>query len=117
MSVGTESKGILVIGACAKEAQDLMMQLLSEDHSVIAYDNLSRHGFASKDKLPKGVEFIFGDVRDEVMLSRVIKDKNIGIIYNFAHVSADSSFDDFEINFGAKLKLKKICEQTGVVLR
>lgn len=104
---------ILVTGALSEKGLQLINDL--PPGTFIAYDNLSA-GFERKNLLPAGVEFIFGDVRDEVMLRRVIKDKKIHKIINLARVPEDRSIESYEINLGAVLKLKKISEELQLEL-
>ena len=104
---------ILVTGALSQRGLEFIKN--SDASEIVAYDNFSA-GFERKNLLPKNVEFIFGDIRDEVMLRRVIKDKNISAIYHFAKVPEDQSIDSFEVNLGARLKLRKIASELKLEL-
>lgn len=104
---------ILITGALGDKGLSLLKSL--PQGAAIAFDNLSS-GFDKKALLPENTEFIFGDVRDEVMIKRVVKDKNIQTIYHFAKVADDKSLESFEINLGAKLKLRKLAAELQIEL-
>lgn len=104
---------ILITGALSDKGLNLLKSL--PQGAAIAFDNLSC-GFEKKSLLPENTEFIFGDVRDDVMIKRVIKDKDIQKIYHFAKVADDKSLESFEVNLGARLKLQKLSEELQIEL-
>ncbi len=72
---------ILVTGGAGYIGSQTAQKLIEAGHDVVVYDNLST-GF--KNAIPEKADFIFGDVRDRLMLSRIIKDKAIEAVVHFA---------------------------------
>jgi UDP-glucose 4-epimerase len=72
---------VLVTGGAGYIGSHTVKKILDAGHDVVVYDNLST-GF--REALPNGVDFIFGDVRDKLMLSRIMKDKGIQSVVHFA---------------------------------
>lgn len=107
---------VLVTGGCGHKGLQKVLELLGEGHQVFVFDNLSKEGFGAKNKLPSEAEFIFGDIRDDLMLARVLKDKGIEAIYHYASVKEQHTIESQEINVGGLLKVKKLAAQMGLNL-
>lgn len=72
---------ILVTGGAGYIGSETARALLSRGYEVVIYDNLST-GF--REAVPAGAKFVFGDVRDESLVGRVIKDLGIEAVMHFA---------------------------------
>lgn len=107
---------ILVTGGAGYIGSHTAQKLIDAGHDVFVYDNLST-GFSAA--LPKQSQFIMGDVRDAVLLGRVLKDKKIEAVIHFAAklVVPESilhPLDYYENNTFGVLGLVKACQQQGV---
>ena len=103
---------VLVTGGAGYIGSQASRELLKAGHKVFVYDNLST-GFSAS--LPKGVEFILGDVRDTTMLSRVLKDKSIEAVIHFAAKlivpeSIEKPLDYYENNTLGLLSVARACQ-------
>lgn len=72
---------VLVTGGAGYIGSHTVQNLIDAGHQIVVYDNLST-GF--KDAIPLKADFVFGDVRDKLMLSRIMKDKQIEAVVHFA---------------------------------
>lgn len=107
---------ILVTGGAGYIGSHAAQKLLQEGHEVFVYDNLST-GFSAA--LPKQCQFIMGDVRDPVLLGRVLKDKKIEAVIHFAAMlvvpdSIKNPNDYYENNTYGMMCLLRACQQQGV---
>ncbi len=107
---------ILVTGGAGYIGSHTVSQLLLVGHEVVVYDNLST-GF--REALPPGVDFVFGDVRDKLMLSRIMKDKSIEGVVHFAAKlivpeSISRPIDYYENNTLGVVALSQACVENKV---
>jgi len=98
---------VLVTGGAGFIGSNLVDLLLQQDYEVRVIDNLSTGKIKN---VPKGVEFIKGDITDENIIKTSLKD--IEIVYHFAAqasvvISMKNPILDAEVNTLATLKLLK----------
>lgn len=107
---------VLVTGGAGYIGSHATQKLLDAGYAVVVYDNLNT-GF--KEAVPAGADFIQGDVRDKLMLSRVMKDKNISSVVHFAakiivSESIEKPMDYYENNTMGVLALAQACVANGI---
>jgi UDP-glucose 4-epimerase len=101
---------ILVTGAAGLIGAELCKQLTSQDHKVIAIDNMSR-----ANKIPQCYEFYCRDVSDSLEFFTPIQE-SIEIIYHLAAINGTSNFyerpnDVLSNNIKSDLNLFKFAEK------
>ncbi|MFZ4403497.1 MAG: UDP-glucose 4-epimerase GalE [Pseudobdellovibrionaceae bacterium] len=106
---------ILVTGGAGYIGSCVVRNLLPQ-HEVVVYDNLST-GF--KQAIPESVRFVLGDVRDKILLSRILKDYKIEAVLHFAAkmVVPDSITDPasyYDNNTMGVLSLTEACRQNNI---
>ncbi|MDE3188000.1 MAG: UDP-glucose 4-epimerase GalE [Acidobacteriota bacterium] len=93
---------ILVTGGAGYIGGTVAATLLAQSHSVLVYDNLS-HG--RRDLLPKGVDFVQGDIADRALLENLFntaksENKPLDAVLHFAAlIEAGESMQKPEIYF------------------
>lgn len=107
---------ILVTGGAGYIGSVTTSLLLREGFDVVVYDNLST-GF--REAIPAGADFVFGDVRDQELLKRVMKDRKIQAVIHFAAKlivpeSVEKPLDYYETNLLGGLNVIHACLATGV---
>lgn len=107
---------ILAIGGAGYIGSHVVRKLMSGGHSVVVIDDLST-GFA--EALSFQVKFIRGDVLNDELLKRTIREHKINAIVHFAAKSIVSEsclqpLNYYEQNVAGVLSLLKACVATGV---
>ena len=107
---------VLVTGGAGYIGSHAVNHLLDLGEKVLIYDNLSSGHKAS---LPKDIPFIFGDIRDGDLLTRVIKDYKIDSVLHFAAKlivpeSVAQPIEYYENNVLGTLQLLKACQKNEV---
>lgn len=107
---------ILVTGGAGYLGSHAAQKIIASGHSVVIYDNLSS-GF--REAIPSNAEFIFGDVRDRLMLTRVMKDKRIDAVVHCAAKllipeSVRYPLDYYENNTLGTLSVAQACVENGI---
>lgn len=82
---------ILVLGGARKRFFSLYSDLKASGHEVVVIDNLTKESFAG---VSSDVKFIFADVLDQVLLSRVIKDTQAEVLLWDIDLSLEKSNQD-----------------------
>lgn len=72
---------ILVTGGAGYIGSHTVYELVSEKHTIIVYDNLSK-GHAGA--VPNGVQLVVGDIRDHKLLAQTLRENNIDAVVHFA---------------------------------
>lgn len=107
---------VLVTGGAGYIGSIAAAQLLNEGHDVVIYDNLST-GF--RWAVPGTAKFIFGDIRDESLLTRVMKDSKIEAVLHFAGrtvapESVSKPLEYYDVNTQGGLCVLRACRSEGV---
>ena len=107
---------ILVTGGAGYIGSHMVHRLLDNDEHVVVLDNLST---GIKENLPTNIEFVEGDVGDEVLLSNVLKSRTFESVIHFAGsvVVPDSvvhPLDYYRNNTAASRSLIEACVHYGV---
>ena len=107
---------VLVTGGAGYIGSHAVHQLLAQSEKVLIYDNLST---GMKAALAKDVPFIFGDIRDGELLTRVMKDYNVEAVMHFAAKSivpesVAQPLDYYENNVLGTLQILKACQKAAV---
>ncbi len=107
---------VLVTGGAGYIGSHTVQKLLDAGYGVVVYDNVTT-GF--REAIPVGAELIMGDVRDKLMLSRVMKDKKISAVVHFAaklivSESVEKPLDYYENNTMGALALAQACIENEV---
>ncbi len=76
---------LLIIGGAGYIAGHLGVDLVKKNYSVTVFDNLSK-GF--KDNIPKGAEFVLGDILNNEDLEKVFSMKKFDAVFHFAAFKA-----------------------------
>ncbi len=103
-----KGKKILVTGGCGFIGSHIVDRLIEEEASVFVLDNLSTGTIDNiRDNLDR-IEFIEGDIRDEKILDRIVKEVDY-IIHQAALMSVPQSVEDpylyHDVNSSGTLKL------------
>jgi len=103
-------KHALITGALGQDGQYLSELLLEKGYRVFGL--VRRMGHCAVD----GVEYIYGDLRDELSLRTAIRKSWPDEIYNlggqvYVPVSWEAPADTFDVNVGGLLRILKIVEQ------
>lgn len=107
---------LLVTGGAGYIGGLAVRRLLEQGHEVTVYDNLST---GSRSAIPAQALFVFGDVRDEALLGRVLKDRRIEAVLHFAAKlvvpeSFEKPLEYYETNALGTLRLSRACEAAQV---
>ena len=107
---------ILVTGGAGYIGSVIVDKLIERGDQVIVYDNLSS-GF--KEAVPAAAQFILGDVRDDQLLTRVLKDKKIEAVIHMAaksivKESTEVPLEYYDSNVNGTLQLLKSCEKAAI---
>ena len=107
---------ILVTGGAGYVGSHTIQLLLQHGHQVVALDNLST-GYQIA--VPKGAQFLMGDVRDSQHLSYILeKEKIQAVIHLAAKVAVSDSLsnplDYYDVNTCGTLSVLKACKQNKV---
>jgi UDP-glucose 4-epimerase len=116
MNSNLANKHVLVTGGAGYIGSHCVSALLKQNCKVTVYDNLST-GF--RDAVDPRAHFIFGDVRDSALVSRVMKDQKIDAVIHFAAKlvvpeSVQKPLEYYENNFGGTLALLQACNEQKV---
>jgi len=83
---------ILVVGGAGYIGSHAVKELLKAGYGVVVYDNLSS-GF--REALPRGINFIKGDLNNPSLLSQVFRMHNFDSVIDFAgHIEVSESMKD-----------------------
>lgn len=107
---------VLVTGGAGYIGSHAIIALLKQGHDIVIYDNLST-GY--REALHPQAKFIFGDVRDSLMLARVMKDQKVEAIVHFAAKlvvpeSVEKPLEYYENNTGGVLALAQAARQNDI---
>ena len=107
---------VLVTGGAGYIGSHAVHRLLEQGEKVLVYDNLST---GVKAAVPKDANFIFGDIRDGELLTRVMKDYKIDSVMHFAAKSVvpesvEQPLEYYENNVLGTLQILKACEKSKV---
>lgn len=105
----------LVTGAAGFIGSALAKRLISGGNKVVTIDNLST---GKIENIPKGCEFIEGNVQDEEIINSLSKYKFDAVFHIAGQSSGEVSFEnpvyDFETNAKSTLLLLEFAKQTGI---
>lgn len=109
-------KNILVTGAAGYIGSFMLQVLRERGYTPIALDNLSR---GHKEVIPDDITFYQGNVGDQELIAKIIKEHSIsGVIHFAGYISMKESMDDpeiyFEDNTYQSLKLVEALKNNGV---
>lgn len=107
---------ILLTGGAGYIGSHMAQRLIELDERPIIYDNLST---GRRETIPSRAEFVFGDIRDQDLLGRVIKDFKIDSVVHFAAKSVvpesvERPIEYYENNVVGTLQLVAACKKHGV---
>ncbi len=107
---------VLVTGGAGYIGSHAVQNLLAQNEKVVIYDNLST---GLKAALEKEATFIFGDIRDGELLTRVLKDYNVESVLHFAAKSVVPEsvalpLEYYENNVLGTLQVLKACQKAMV---
>jgi UDP-glucose 4-epimerase len=107
---------VLVTGGAGYIGSHAVNRLLEAGEKVVVYDNLST---GLKKSIARDVQFIFGDIRDHDLISRVMKDSKIEAVLHFAAKSVvpesvEKPLDYYENNVIGTLQILKACLKNEV---
>ncbi len=102
---------MLVTGGAGFVGRHLTAKLLEAGNEVVILDNLSN---SKKDNLPKGADFIKGDIRDPSDLTRVMK--GCDIMFHLAAITDLRSEDqaEYDVNYLGAKKTFDIAKKNGI---
>ncbi len=72
---------VLVTGGAGYIGSHMVRLLLEEDYEVVVFDNLS---FGHRQALPSNCSLVTGDLSDEVLLEKTLREENISAVMHFA---------------------------------
>lgn len=105
---------ILITGGAGFIGVNLAHRLLSQGHSITAYDNLSR---GKREYLPDGVRLVQGDIRDKEKLSKAMRGAD-AVVHLAAYGSVVESVVDphpnFEINVAGTLQVLECARHAAI---
>ncbi len=87
---------ILVTGGAGYIGSHTVTALVNAGHKVVALDNLVT-GF--KEAIDSTVDFVFGDIRDEALLSQIISEKKIEAVVHLAALLNVKESKDFPLEY------------------
>ena len=107
---------VLVTGGAGYIGSTTASVLLSQGYDVVVYDNLST---GHKKLIPEGAKFIFGDIRDENLISRVVHDEKVDAIIHFAaklyvEESVQNPISYYETNVSGGINVINAALKNGV---
>ncbi|WP_413561357.1 UDP-glucose 4-epimerase GalE [Bdellovibrio sp. HCB209] len=107
---------VLLTGGAGYIGSHTAAMLLDKGHAVVVYDNLST-GF--QEAIPKGVDFVFGDVLDRTLMAETLKKFNIDSVIHFAAKSVvpesiEKPVEYYACNTGGMLSLLQACKEASV---
>jgi UDP-glucose 4-epimerase len=107
---------VLVTGGAGYIGSHTVGRLLASGFEVVVYDNLTT-GF--KVAVPEGVELVVGDIRDQALLTQVMKDHKVGAVIHFAAMlnvaeSLTIPLDYYDNNTAGVLSLARACVAAGI---
>lgn len=105
---------VLVTGGAGFIGSHLVERLLQEGLQVVVLDNLS---VGKRENVPKGAEFVLGDVRDPVAVVTAMS--GVDAVFHLAarvsiRASVASFYEDAEINLMGTLNVLRACVSTGI---
>ncbi len=114
--MATENLKILVTGGAGFIGSVVVDQLVEHGHDVVALDNLK---YGHRDAVHEKAAFVYGDVLDQPLLERVLREHRVDAV---AHLAAESYIDDslrdpgkfFRVNFCGGLMLLEAMARSGV---
>jgi UDP-glucose 4-epimerase len=110
---------VLVTGGAGYVGTHVCVALLENNHEVLVYDNLSNSSLVALERVKlianRSVEFIEGDIRDQALLSKVIKEFSPDAVIHFAGLKAvGESVQDplqyYDVNVSGSIGLIKAIE-------
>jgi len=122
MSLGGLKK-VLLTGGMGYIGSHTATLLLDYGYEVVLYDNLSNSSIDVKDKIQeisnREVYFVEGDLIDNELLTRTLKDFNIDIVIHFAGKksvgeSVEKPINYFENNISGSISLLRAMERASV---
>lgn len=107
---------ILVTGGAGYIGSICTALLRESGHEPIVYDNLST---GQRRAIPTDVPFVFGDIRDVQLLTRVMRDQKVEAVMHFAALivapeSLERPFDYYEVNTVGGLRVLEAACAAGV---
>lgn len=112
-----KGKKVLVTGGCGFIGSHIVDKLIELGAKVIVIDNLSTGKLENIEHILNKIEFIEGDIRDEILLDKILKDVNY-ISHQAALRSVPKSvekpFQYHEVNVIATLKLFMKAKELGI---
>lgn len=112
-----ENKRVLVTGGCGFIGSHIVERLLELKAEIVVLDDLSTGKLVNIQHCLDKIEFIEGDIRDEVLLEKILN--NVEYISHQAALrsvpkSVDMPFDYHEVNATGTLKLYLKAKEKGV---
>jgi UDP-glucose 4-epimerase len=107
---------VLITGGAGYIGSLTAKKFIDAGHQVVVYDNLSS-GF--KENIPEGAFFVFGDIRDKALFSRVLKDQNVEAVVHFAAklVVPESMLkpsEYYDVNVLGSLNIAECCVRASI---
>ena len=111
------SKPVLVTGGAGFIGSHLVDALVRRGGRVRVVDNLSAGNLKNLKPVSGKIEFIRGDIRDEVVMRRAVK--GVGVIYHQAALrsvpkSVDRPMEYHEVNATATLQMLRLAQEAGI---
>lgn len=121
LAIGCNSRNnwavrLLVSGGAGYIGSHTAKALIESGHQVVVVDNLST-GF--RDALPPDAEFVFGDVRDEGLLTQILQSRKIDGVLHFAAKlivpeSVQYPLEYYDNNILGTIRLLSACRTAGI---
>lgn len=107
---------VLVTGGAGYIGSQVVRQLTGAGKDVVVLDDLST---GAADQLPEGVALVVGDVRDQALVSRLLREHRVQDVLHFAaSISVEESVERpalyYSNNTGATAALLEACAEAGV---
>ncbi len=107
---------ILLTGGAGYIGSHMAQRLIELSEKPVIYDNLST---GKREAIPHGAQFVFGDIRDQDLLGRAMKDFHIDTVVHFAARSVvpesiEKPLEYYESNVVGTLQLVNACKKAKV---